>query len=521
MSTLEQALGIEAEVAAIKAGPDVLDPGVEGVVDGNFSASDIITIAKQDVNLLAGLAMPTVFQHLFPPVLLAIWDLMCQSVLRVTQDPKLALGIPRGHGKTTIIKLFILYCILFTERKFILVMSTTATLAENIISDVIDMLEEPNIIKLFGHWKLGVEKDTQAVKKFGFRGRNIILAAIGAGGSVRGLNLKNERPDIMVFDDVQSKECAESQVQSDALERWMIGTAMKAKSPKGCVFIFAGNMFPGPNSILKKLKTNSNWIKFISGAILADNTVLWPELRSQESLIAELDNDIAMGHPEIFFSEVLNDTEAGINTNTNLGAIQPWPYTEHDRPQGKFILIDPATNKAHSDEVAIGYFEVYDQSPGLKKVIHERLSPGDTIAQALQLAFETNTRCIIIEANSYQYSLLYWCDFYVRQLGIEGMHFVDIYAGSFSKNSRISDMLKSLTANQLYLHDAVRNVVFNEIANWKPLKRDNVDNILDLLSYAQKAVEMYSYLMSTEMDMEAMQAAKARVHKGPRGCKII
>ena len=75
-----------------------------------------------------------------------LWDLMKQNVKTVITNPKIALGIPRGHGKTTLIKLFIVYCILFTDRKFILVMSATATLAENIIADVIDMLNEKNII---------------------------------------------------------------------------------------------------------------------------------------------------------------------------------------------------------------------------------------------------------------------------------------------------------------------------------------------------------------------------------------
>jgi len=35
----------------------------------------------------------------------------------------------------------------------------------------------------------------------------------------------------MIFEDIQTRECADSKVESDKLERWMIGTAMKAKSP--------------------------------------------------------------------------------------------------------------------------------------------------------------------------------------------------------------------------------------------------------------------------------------------------
>jgi len=41
-----------------------------------------------------------------------------------------------------LIKLFALFCILFTGRKFTLITAATSALAENIIADVIDMLEE-------------------------------------------------------------------------------------------------------------------------------------------------------------------------------------------------------------------------------------------------------------------------------------------------------------------------------------------------------------------------------------------
>ena len=61
-----------------------------------------------------------------------------------------------------------------------------------------------------------------------------------------------------------------------------------------------------------------------------------------------------MGHPEIFFSEVLNDTEAGINSRTDLSLIKPWPWQEHELPQGKFIVIDPSNNKRGGDDVSIG-----------------------------------------------------------------------------------------------------------------------------------------------------------------------
>lgn len=478
--------------------------------EASFHREEIVLHASRDLNLLAGLAMPDVFTYMYPELYLTIWMLLRQLSTQ-GEFPQLALGIPRGFGKTTLIKLFILYCILFTKKKFILVTASTASMAENIIADVFDMLSEPNIVAIFGRWQDGAETDRNDLKKFGFRGRNIVVAALGAEGSLRGLNIKNARPDVMIFEDIQTRECADSKMQSDNLERWMIGTAMKAKSPAGCLFIFCGNMYPTEYSILKKLKENPGWIKFISGAILEDGRSLWPEHRSVDSLVKELDGDIAAGHPEIFFAEVLNDTEAGVNNQIDFSSIPQWPWMGEEQPQGKFIIIDPSSNRIKSDNVAIGYFEVYDEVPALRSVIEERLSPGNTIRQALLLALKTGTKVIVVEGVAYQHSLLYWFGEVCKTLGIEGIYCVDIYPGATSKNYRIQSTLKSITSGEIILHGSVRNRVTHQIANWNPLKRDNVDDILDLLGYAPRVVAEYMGLIPTDFNIHHIEATSTGV----------
>lgn len=455
-----------------------------------ISAAEVQEAAKNSLDFLAALATPLIFQYCYPPVLLAVWELITSTSHKTRDFTQLALGLPRGFGKTTLIKLYILYCILFTDKKFILVISSSASLAENILADVVDMLNEPNIKQAFGDWSIGLEKDTQAIKKFGFRGRNIILAGLGAGTSLRGLNLKNERPDVMIFEDVQTRECADSAVQSTALESWMVGTAMKAKSPHGCTFIFVGNMYPTKYSILRKLKSNPKWTKFICGGILADGTSLWEELQPIEQLLAEFSSDLAMGHPEIFFAEVLNDENANANLSIDLSKIPEYKF-EGDVAVGNFIIIDPSNDKVNSDAVSIGYFEIHEATPVLKELIEDRLSPGDTIAKALELALRKGCSLIAVESNAYQYSLLYWFDFICAQRQISGINAVEIYSGSLSKNARILTMFKSLLKGEIVVHPNCIPAVHLQCAQFNPLKRDNTDGILDLLTYSPKVIELY------------------------------
>lgn len=495
-------LGFEDEIAELTgkmtpAAQLVQETAPEAVSEIFTSREDTSKLARENMNFLAGLAMPTVFEYMFPPVLVAVWQLLQQYVHKPRDFSKLALGIPRGHAKTTLMKLFILYCILFTNKRFILIISSTASLAENVMADVFDMLSEGNIKQVFGNWEDGIQdKNTNNLKKFGFRGRNIIVAALGCGGSLRGMNLKNERPDIMLFDDIQTKECSESEVQTNAIRRWMYGTAMKAKSPRGCLYIFCGNMYPGPNSLLKQLRANKSWIKFISGAILADGTALWEELHPLKVLLEELDHDIDAGHPEIFFAEIMNDTEVGTNNKVDLSKIEQWPYGPDELPQGKFLIIDPSTGKG-LDNTGIGYFEIYDGLPGLRELVEADLSPGNTIRQAILLCLKRGVKVIAIESTGYQSTLLYWFGVICEQLGITGLECVEIYRNQMSKNAAIASTIKALTANEIRIHGTVRSKVTHQIANWNPLKRDNNDTILDLLDYAPRVIKQCGYQLTT------------------------
>ena len=394
------------------------------VASVGFNTSEVIEAARTSLDFLAALASPTVFSFLFPPVFLSVWIWLVSFAQKPRTFPQLALGLPRGFGKTTVIKLFVLYCILFTNKKFILIISSTATLAENIIFDIAAFLDEPNIIKVFGDWKVGRVQDTQGMKKFGFRGRNIVLAGIGAGTSLRGMNINNERPDLMIFEDIQTREDADSELVSKNLETWMVGTAMKAKSPAGCMFLFVANMYPTKWSILRRLKQNPRWVKFIAGGILADGTSLWEELQPIAQLHAEFENDMAMGHPEIFYSEVLNDENAAANNLVDFSLLPDWNIIKDQIPAGNFIIIDPSGMKRKSDDCAIGYFEVHETKPVMMKVTSDKLSPIDTIRKALEYALEHNCRLIAIESVAYQASLKFWFEYVCKQLGIEGIECV-------------------------------------------------------------------------------------------------
>jgi hypothetical protein len=457
------------------------------VQEVSASPKEVIELAEQDLNVLSGLVMAEHMMFLFPPMFVAIWQFLKSKVHLARDFSQLAIGIPRGFAKTTVIKLWIVYCILFTTRRFVLVISSSEDHAINIIKDACEMLSSSNIISLFGDWKINKERDQANCKIFRFRSRRIILAGYGANGSIRGLNVGLERPDVMIFEDYQDKEESENEELSKKLFQKMLGTHMKAKSNFGCLFIFVANMYPTQGSILKKLKGNPDWLSFIVGAILEDGTSLWEELQPLAQLIDEYEKDLRAGHPEVFLAEKLNDENAGIKSGVDITKLPQWPWEDDDLAQGKAIVIDPALDNPSSNYNGVGLVELYDGKPGLRKVVLEKFTPLQLIKEALKLGMETGTRLILVENVAYQASLLFWFNEVCQQSGIDGFQFMPLQVQGKSKNSKIITGIREWSESEIHVHPDVRPLAINEIIKFDPKKAKNDDTVLDLVTFCKKS----------------------------------
>ena len=461
-------------------------------VDISTESQEAAALAKSDLNFLGLLAAPEHFIFSFPTFYIALFQLLTSFKKKVE---RFAIGIPRGFAKTTFIKLLCLWYILFSDKKFILIVGAAEELAVNTLADICDFLDQPNIVALFGRWNIGIEVDTQSLKVFHFRGRNIILRAIGAGTAIRGINRKNERPDVIIMDDVQKKEDAPNADMAKELLTWILGTLSMARSNRGCTYIYVGNMYP-QNCILEKLKNNSEWTSLIVGGLLADLTSLWEELRPAEELLSEYQALIEIGMPEIFTSEILNNTEL-----SGMSGIDPhkFPlleeyYIDADA-EGSFILIDPSSGKKQGDDCTIEHFSVIDSKPIFDELLAGTFSPLETIEKAIQLGLKRNTRLICVEDVAYQTTLLFWFNKYCEDEGISGFEFQPTSPKNRNKNGRIKLGLIRVLKGETGLHPRVRSLVISQTVDWNSLKINNKDDIIDGIGYVEEVMRDYPELI--------------------------
>ena len=99
-----------------------------------FERAKVIEAARTDFNFFAALCLPQVMEYEFPPEYIAMTEMVEESILSTDKsDHNFALGLPRGHAKTTWAKIFAAWCFCYSERQYALVSSSNEGKAQSFI----------------------------------------------------------------------------------------------------------------------------------------------------------------------------------------------------------------------------------------------------------------------------------------------------------------------------------------------------------------------------------------------------
>lgn len=466
-------------------------------VNISLSPEEIATRIRDDLTFCAYALIPEETISPYPPFYTEVWNyiLFRLNALGAQETFRFALGLPRGHVKTTIIKLLVCYLILHNyDISFILIVCATEPLAENFLEDVSSILSSDIVTQLYGSWQTSLMRDSRKIKTALFNGRSIILAAIGAGTSTRGLNIQNRRPQLIVCDDVQTKDNDDSDTERRKLLNWLVGTLFKARSKTSkTAIIYLGNMYSS-ECILFQFSNNPHWHSLITGAILADGTALWPELNSLDALIEEYNHDNELGEGATWFAEVQNDPIGVGGGLLDAGEILlPSPATSSfllDNYPIRWICIDPAGAKKNSDDNVIGCHCLMEEDHiGCFALDNGKYNPEEVILKTLNFCQEYSIPIIFVESNAYQSTLAFWMTKYIKLYNMDYLKVVPMPSGSTSKFQRIKAFVKLFVARKWHLlTKEIHNKVTFQIYSYKLTRQNNVDDIIDEQAMALKAL---------------------------------
>lgn len=464
-----------------------------------YSVEEIKEAARYDLDLFAFLLIPEVATASFPPLYLELWARLIAGAEDLKALLRIVYALPRGHAKTTFIRLFVCWLIIYSDKKFIIIFSATQRLTRATIGTVANILSKSTCTAIYGDWQENRETDNQDLKKFKFNGRLKILTGFGAGAAVRGQNENEYRPDVIIFDDAQTKECAESQTESANFHNWFYSTALKLRDSAGCIIVYIGNMYKdlpleGKKTVfccvLRNLILHPQWFSVCAGAFLADGSVLWEAVRSKESLLDELQHDIQAEQEDTFMAEVQNDPKGKLNLQINLEAIMPYTPIPGDYVLGKFLVLDPATSKKTPDQVCIIYFEVYEDVPVAMEIITCKESSFKLSFLLMQEAAKRQCPILFIESQAYQYELCTLITDIAEQIGFYGLEVVDIY-NTRNKVQRILKFFHAWFNKEIRTSPATHSLVLHQGLNFDITRQDNLDDILDCMEMGKRIYSEY------------------------------
>jgi hypothetical protein len=244
---------------------------------------------------------------LFPERFYNPFSTLHDEIFKLLDDDskqRVAIAAPRGFGKTTINTItHPAKRILFQEKKFIVPVSATATNAvaqgENLKRE---LLTNPQIVKLFGPMK----SDTFS-KDCWITTTGTMVLPRGAGQQVRGMLFGNNRPDLIIVDDLEDAESVMNPDSRQKLKDWFFADLCNCvdRSSKNWRIIVIGTVLH-EDSLLVNLLEDPDWASVRLEICDDDLKSKWPDFMTDEEVRKLYESFKRRGQLDVFYREYRN-----------------------------------------------------------------------------------------------------------------------------------------------------------------------------------------------------------------------
>jgi len=450
---------------------------------------DIVYRLEHDAHFFIHFYMTDLLTSEVPEFHCGLIDKMKQ-LLGSTAYTRLCLAIPRGHAKTTLAKLFCVWCILFSKKRFIVYCSATTSMAEQQVEDVVDFLETPNSIALFGKPKYLVERRGQGFFEFDLMGKRVVIRAQGMGKQVRGLNINNRRPDLAICDDIEDNDDVKTKDRQKTVSTWFYSKFLKALANSKTPVIHIGNLLSA-QSLLQTHLDDTNWMSVHLGVLLDTGQPLWPDLWPMEEIEKDFRDYVKKGLINEWYCEMMNSPLAGLNKLFDPDRAVYKPALEPGDIKYGFIAVDPAiSEKEHADECAIGVHGWDGQHWRVADYISEQgMDPLDIFRAVIDYCFTWKISVVGVETNAFQKVLVFVFNYWCEMMGYEDIRFVELYNKN-KKYERIRGWCAMLH-NGDYALDTDEVRIIRQLVKYEPGSDKNEDDLIDMCSFGVQMIENY------------------------------
>ena len=239
------------------------------------------------------------------------------SGMTKNRKARLAIAAPRGHAKSTIVSLvYVLWCVLYLKERLILIACNTQEQAVTLLKDIKHQLKNNPLIDLdFPEICRGKKPTPWRDNKIQLP-NGAMICVYSVGQNPRGIKHDKDRPGLIIADDLENVEQAESEEQRDKLRSWFNKTLLNTGHPHTNVVVIGTILHQ--DSLLATLvdrKRRPGWGGRIYKAVkqFSSNPQLWEKWASffgtHEDYEGACGPDAAKSYFEAHRQQMLKGTE--------------------------------------------------------------------------------------------------------------------------------------------------------------------------------------------------------------------
>lgn len=261
---------------------------------------------------------------------------------------------PRGHGKTTWwSKLGPLWSICGRRKKYIVLLSSSSSIVEGFLAWIIKELETNEKIRQDFGILVGTKKWTNMDI---LTTTEVRVSARGAGANLRGLFSGDDRPDLIVVDDLEDRENIGTLDQRNKLQDWFDKDVMGLPGAEGADVFVVGTILHHDSFLTRLI---NRWKGTVHRAILDEGTkeVLAPDLYSFDTLIEIRDGvEGKQGIGSLAFAqEYQNNPIDPSQQRIRLEWIRKHAYQDSELEDTELVVVsalDPSVGKTSTSDYA-------------------------------------------------------------------------------------------------------------------------------------------------------------------------
>ena len=273
----------------------------------------------------------------------------------------MAIAAPRGWGKTSIVALALMArYIVYRHTGFICYINKSHDAAslqtENLRRELV---VNPMIKHVFGNFKtsnLGSNDFDEVFSKKAWVAYNTLVWPRGAGQQVRGVLFRNDRPGLIVIDDLEDPQKIENDEIRKGWYEWLYADVIKSvpRTNRNWKIVYIDTL-KHEDSLLEKLLNNPTWAGIRLEACDDNYKSTAPHFMRQKEIDRMVESAKHEGTLDVFYREYRN-----IPISKEDAIFQPSFFRHYDETPSRIITLESPHVNSNTEAIQVQQESIFN-----------------------------------------------------------------------------------------------------------------------------------------------------------------